>query len=124
MYKRDLELERKWALLLEELALRLGKKPRDLNGVLFLIGVQELGKGQANFTKEEKQDLLHIAICKVLSLAGYYALEGTDKDGWPHWKLTKKLPHFDLLEQEKLLKMHVVEYFEREYDWPLTPPGE
>jgi len=69
------------------------------------------------FSKEEKQDLMHIAICKALSLSGYYHLEGLDKDGWPHWKLIKKLPHFDLLEQEKLLKMHALEYFEKEYNW-------
>lgn len=122
MFKRDLELDRKWGGLLTELEKRMGKKPKDLNGVLFLIGVQELGKGQVYFSKEEKQDLMHIAICKVLSLSGYYRLEGTDKDGWPHWKLVKKLPHFDLLEQEKLLKMHVIEYFEAELDWTLLPP--
>lgn len=117
MYKRDLELDRKWSWLLTELQEKLGKKPKDLNGVLFLIGVQELGQGHSHFSKEEKQDLLHIAICKVLSLSGYYDLEGVDKDGWPHWKLVKKLPHFDLLEQEKLLKLHVLEYFETEYGW-------
>lgn len=99
----------------------IGKKPKDLNGVLFLIGVQELGHGTKIFSKEEKQDLMHIGICKVLSLSGYYVLEGLDKDGWPHWKLIKKLPHFDLLEQERLLKMHVMEYFEKEYAW--SPPA-
>lgn len=130
MLKRDLDLDRKWNALLEALKSRLGKKPKDLNGVLFLIGVQELGRGGKPFSKEEKQDLMHIGICKVLSLAGYYELEGEDKDGWPHWKLVKKLPHFDLLEQEKLLKMHVMEYFEQEYDWsfandaPLNLPTE
>lgn len=120
MFKRDLDLDRSWQALLNALDTSLGKKPKDLNGVLFLIGVQELGRGSAYFSKEEKQDLLHIAICKVLSLAGYYELEGLDEDGWPHWKLIKKLPHFDLLEQEKLLKMHVIEYFEKEYQWDLT----
>lgn len=120
MFKRDLDQERKWNALLEDLNSIIGKKPKDLNGVLFLIGVQELGKGNKNFSKEEKQDLLHIGICKVLSLSGYYQLEGLDKDGWPHWKLVKKLPHFDLLEQEKLLKTHVMEYFEKEYDWAFT----
>lgn len=117
MYKRDLELERKWSSLMNELQTIVGKRPKDLNGVLFLIGVQELGHGTKIFSKEEKQDLMHIGICKVLSLSGYYELEGLDKDGWPHWKLVKKLPHFDLLEQERLLKMHVLEYFEKEYDW-------
>lgn len=121
MYKRDLELDRKWGWLLSELDQKLGKKPKDLNGVLFLIGVQELGKGSAHFSKEEKQDLMHIAICKVLSLSGYYRLDGIDKDGWPHWTLIKKLPHFDLLEQEKLLKIHVLDYFEVEYGWRWAP---
>jgi len=117
MFKRDLDFERKWQALIRSLHQSIGTKPKDLNGVLFLIGVQELGSGKRRFSKEEKQDLMHIAICRVLSLSGYYKLEGLDKDGWPHWKLTKKLPHFDLLEQEKLLKMHVLEYFEKEHDW-------
>lgn len=120
MFKRDLELDRNWAALLNELEGLIGKRPKDLNGVLFLIGVQELGKGNRVFSKEEKQDLMHIAICKALSLSGYYELQGLDAEGWPHWKLVKKLPHFDLLEQEKLLKWHVLEYFEKEYNW--NPP--
>lgn len=115
MIKKDLELERNWQDLLVKLGEKIGKKPNDLNAVLFLIGVHELGKGVKNFTKEEKQDLMHIAICKALSLSGFYELEGLDEQGWPHWKLIKKLPHFDMLEQEKLLKMHVMEYFEKEY---------
>lgn len=121
MFKRDLDLERNWNALLLELEGVIGKKPKDLNGVLFLIGVQELGRGTKIFSKEEKQDLMHIGICKVLSLSGYYELEGLDEERWPHWRLIKKLPHFDLLEQEKLLKMHVMEYFEKEYNW--SSPG-
>ena len=117
MFKRDFELERTWNSLLASLEEIIGVKPKDLNAVLFLIGVQELGKGKKVFSKEEKQDLMHIGICKVLSLSGYYRLEGLDQDGWPHWVMVKKLPHFDLLEQEKLLKMHVVEYFEKELHW-------
>ena len=121
MFKRDLDLDRAWHNLLVEMEKHLGKKPKDLNGVLFIIGIQELGRGAQYFSKEEKQDLMHIAICKVLSYSGYYELIGSDKDGWPHWKAVKKLPHFDLLDQEKLLKIHVIEYFEKEYDWRVTP---
>ena len=115
MYKKDLELQINWVKLVSRLEQLLGKRPKDLNGVLFLIGVQELGNGKQNFSKEEKQDLMHIAICKVLSLSGFYELEGIDNDGWPHWKKTDiSLTHFDLMDQEKLLKMHVIEYFETE----------
>jgi hypothetical protein len=81
MFKRDLDLEKRWGKLLMGIEDLLGKKPKDLNGVLFLIGVQELGKGYHNFSKEQKQDLMHIAICKVLSLAGFYELEYIDQDG-------------------------------------------
>jgi len=112
---RDLELESRWNKLLAGIEKSIGKRPSDVNNVLFLIGVQELGKGPIRFSKEEKQDLMHIAICKVLSYAGFYELEGIDEEGWPHWKLVKKLPRFDLPEQEKLLKMHILEYFDREY---------
>ncbi|MBN7809783.1 hypothetical protein J0A68_02360 [Algoriphagus sp. H41] len=116
MFKRDLDLEKRWSKLLDGLKETIGKKPNDLNGVLFLIGVQELGKGTRAFSKEQKQDLMHIAICKVLSYAGFYELDFVDQDGWPHWNLVKELPHFDLLAQEKLLKLHVLEYFEKEYE--------
>lgn len=120
MYKKDLELQKRWVKLLSEVGNTIGKKPKDLNSVLFLIGVQELGRGKQEFSKEEKQDLMHIAICKVLSYSGYYRLDGLDQEGWPHWVPLKKLPRFDLLDQEKLLKMHVLEYFEKEYDFKIS----
>ncbi len=108
------KIDDKWEELLSSLKEMLGKRPDDLNAVLFLIGVQELGKGHRFFTKEEKQDLMHIAICKVLSFSGVYELEGLDQEGWPHWKLVQQLPFVNTIEQEKLLKAHVIEYFEKE----------
>jgi hypothetical protein len=103
-------LKNKW----QELTVRLGKEygeEPDLQVVLFLIGVQELGKGPQKFSKDEKQDLMHIAVCRLLSTFGYYELEGLDQDGWPHWKLIKKLPPLTLKEQDLLLKQAAVEYF-------------
>ena len=120
--QRDIELERNWFRLLNHIEKRIGKKPEDLHGVLFLIGVQELGQARKHFTKEEKQDLMHIAICRLLSSSGYYELEGLDQDGWPHWKLVSNPPNFDLLEQEKVLKMHAIDYFEEEFDINIKIP--
>ncbi len=117
VFKKDLELQKRWVDLLYKIKEMTGKRPADLNAVLFLIGVQELGQGARTFSKEEKQDLLHIAICKVLSIDGYYQLEGHDEHGWPHWILVKKLPRFDILEQEKLLKIQILEYFKEEIGW-------
>jgi hypothetical protein len=114
MKQIDEDAEQEWNSLLDVLEQNLGKRPSDLNAVLFLIGIQELGKGPISFTKEQKQDLMHIAVCKVLSLSGFYELEGLDNDGWPHWRLTEKLPHFNLITQENLLKAHVIQYFKEE----------
>jgi hypothetical protein len=109
-----LDLDRKWEFLLDKLSSIVGKRPENLDTVLFLIGVQELGQGVRVFTKEQKQDLMHIAICRILSKAGMYQLEGLDQEGWPHWKATTKLPALSLIEQEDLLKIHAIEYFEDE----------
>jgi hypothetical protein len=106
-------MEKEWNALVDKLKGIVGKEAT-LDGFLFLIGVQELGKGFLTFSKEEKQDLMHIGTCKVLSLSGYYELEGVDLEGWPHWKLIKNIPSLTLEEQEKMLKMHVLEYFEKE----------
>jgi hypothetical protein len=114
MEEVDAHLDRDWEQLLSILEQKIGKRPSDLNSVLFLIGVQELGKGPISFNKEQKQDLMHIATCRVLSLSGFYQLEGLDKDGWPHWRLIEKLPHFTLMTQESLLKIHVIRYFKEE----------
>ncbi|MGF1533943.1 MAG: hypothetical protein ACFCUI_09580 [Bernardetiaceae bacterium] len=103
----------KWQAIEDFFVAQLGKKP-DLKGILFLIGVQELGRGTAHFSKEEKQDLMHIAVCKLLSYAGYYTLEGHDSEGWPLWQQTEQIPKFNLFEQERLLKLHIIHYFEEE----------
>lgn len=92
----------------------VGKKPHNLNEMLFIIGVQELGAGKRSFSKEEKQDIMHIASCKLMSYGGYYSLLGYDEDSWPHWQLIKKLPSLTLREQEELLKFYIIEYFRKE----------
>jgi len=103
----------RWLKLRIRLKERFGIKP-DMDGILFLIGIQELGSGKQEFSKEEKQDLMHIAVCTVLSPSGYYALEGTDEEGWPHFIQLKPLPELGLVEQENFLKDHILLYFQNQ----------
>jgi len=86
-------------------------KNPDLHALLFLIGMRELGQLRKKFTKEEKQHLMHIAVCRLLSEEGYYELEGVDEEGWPHWAATQKLPEMTVEEQEYLLKKQIIRYF-------------
>lgn len=109
----DDELPVRWLKLRIRLKEKFGIKP-DMDGILFLIGIQELGTGKQDFSKEEKQDLMHIAVCTVLSPGGYYALEGHDADGWPHFKQLKELPVLSMTEQENFLKDHILLYFQNQ----------
>lgn len=111
MTSKESEYDAEWEAILEKLEALVGKKPT-MEAILFLIGVQELGKGKRNFSKEEKQDLMHIAVCKLLSIAGYYEFEGMDEDGWPHWKMIKTMPKEGTKEQELLLRENAKKYFE------------
>lgn len=105
------DLQVRWLKLRIKLKEKFGIKP-DMNGVLLLIGIQELGKGPGDYSKEEKQDLMHIAVCTILMPSGYYQLEGNDEEGWPHFKQLKPLPEFNMIEQENFLKDHALLYFQ------------
>jgi len=92
----------------------IGKTPNDLKGYLFIIGVQVLGKGARYFSKEQKQDLIHIAICEIFTLKGYYKFSHKDNDGWPHYDLQETIPHEKLFGQEALIKEQIITYFKSE----------
>lgn len=82
-----------------------------MEAILFLIGVQEFGDIRKKFSKEEKQDLMHVAVCSLFRQSGYYELEGVDEDGWPHFRQLKALPTMGMIEQENFLKDHILLYF-------------
>lgn len=85
-----------------------------MEAILFLIGIQEVGDFQTKFSKEQKQDLMHVAVCSLLSPSGYYELDRVDEEGWPHYKQIKALPVFNLREQENFMKDHILLYFENQ----------
>lgn len=109
----DWEFEFKW-LRVRHLVKKVFNRTAlpDLNAILFLIGIQELGRWKKAFTKEEKQDLMHIAVCRLLSYDGHYEFVGRDADGWPHWERVKSVKVEGVKEQELLLKNKVIQYFE------------
>ncbi|MCA6445705.1 MAG: hypothetical protein IM562_00960, partial [Chitinophagaceae bacterium] len=81
---------------------------------LFLIGMQETGFIHQKISKEQKQDLMHVAMCTVLAPGGFYGVEGKDEEGWPHFKQLKPLPDMLLPEQELFIKDHILLYFEQQ----------
>jgi hypothetical protein len=108
----DWQLDFEWLRVQHHVKDALGKQELpDLQAILFLIGIQELGAVRPRFTKEEKQDLMHIAVCTLLSDEGYYTLQGLDSDGWPHYTQTRPVPLQGVKEQERMLKEKIIAYF-------------
>ena len=109
------EVNKKWGELQDRIAVDFDSDKPDIKVMLFLIGVQELGKGPQKFSKRQKEELMHIANCRLFSEMGFYELEGIDQDGWPHWKMIKPIPNYNLLEQEMIIKSLIISYFEELY---------
>ena len=90
----DENLKERWNKLILKLSEDFSENEIiDMQSIIFLIGVQELGDVKANFSKNKKLDLMHIAVCKLLCDYGYYTFDYIDNDGWPHYKLIEKLPN-------------------------------
>ena len=106
------DLQQRWWNLEARLVERFGKKP-DMEAILFLVGLQETGFIKEKITKEQKQDLMHVAVCNLLMPSGYYELEQVDSEGWPHYRQLKPMPDMDPIQQENFLKDHVLLYFDQ-----------
>jgi hypothetical protein len=102
-----------WNDVLDYMKERFGR-PSGLKEVLFAIGLREFGHKKKKFTKEEKQDLMNLAVCKAFSLDGFFEVSHLDGDGWPVWKQSKPMPPMKPVEQEAFIKQHVVRYFKEE----------
>tara|TARA_B110000003_G_C16574092_1_gene505448 strand:+ start:751 stop:1119 length:369 start_codon:yes stop_codon:yes gene_type:complete len=106
-------LKDKWDYLVKKLTQQFSEGDvLNLDGIIYLIGVQELGQGKRQFKKDEKVNLMHIAICKLLEPYGYYEFDFFDKDGWPHYRILTDLPNLKPGEQAVLMKEAVINYFE------------
>lgn len=114
---RDEQLKVRW----EEVQKKLSDQFADgelmeLDAIIYIIGVQELGQLHRRYKKDHKLDLMHIAICTLLEPYGFYEFDFYDDDGWPHFKTKEHLPSLKAGEQSVLMKEAIVNYFlEKEY---------
>lgn len=109
---RDEQLKERWESVVTILSNKFADgEVLDLDAIIYLIGIQELGKFKQEFKKDEKVNLMHIAICRLLEPYGYYEFEYFDNDGWPHYKVKEELPTLKAGEQSILMKDAIVNYF-------------
>ncbi|MEZ4796852.1 MAG: hypothetical protein R2785_06750 [Flavobacteriaceae bacterium] len=109
---KDELLKSRWNILVNKLSLQFADGDTlDLDAIIYLIGLQELGQLNRKYKKDQKLDLMHVAICKLLSPYGYYEFDYVDEDGWPHYKTKAELPFLKAGEQSILMKEAIVNYF-------------
>lgn len=114
---RDEQLKQRWDTLVTKLSNQFADGDTlELDGIIYIIGLQELGKFNKKFKKDEKVNIMHIAICRLLEPFGYYEFSHFDADGWPHYTVKDQLPSLKAGEQSILMKDAIVHYFlEKEY---------
>ena len=109
---RDEQLKERWEAVVKMLGARFADgEVLDLDAIIYLIGVQELGQLHRKFKKDEKLNLMHIAICRLLEPYGYYEFDYYDEESWPHYKVLEQLPPLKAGEQSVLMKEAIVQYF-------------
>ncbi|PIB31394.1 hypothetical protein BFP77_02160 [Maribacter sp. 4U21] len=114
---RDEELKNRWESLVVKLSSQFADGDvLELDAIIYLVGVQELGQYHRKYKKDDKLDLMHIAICRLLEPYGYYEFDFFDEEGWPHYTVKGELPTLKAGEQAVLMKQAIVEYFlEKEF---------
>lgn len=109
---RDEQLKIRWETLVTSLSNKFADGDTlDLDAIIYLVGVQELGQIHRTFKKDEKVNLMHIGICTLLEPFGYYEFDYFDTEGWPHYKILEQLPPLKAGEQSVLMKEALVLYF-------------
>jgi hypothetical protein len=109
---RDQKLKERWDRLIHILSERFSEgEVLDVEGILYLVGLQELGQVHRKMKKDDNVNLIHIGICTVLEPFGYYRFDFFDEEGWPHFELLEELPPLKPGEQSVLMKEALVEYF-------------
>ena len=107
-------LESQWQALLTWLETHFGRQA-GIESILFLIGIQSQGRGyEPKLSKKKKQALIMEGTHCAFETLGLYKRVGMDANGQIVWERTaiplQKLP---LPEQEKLLRVAILSYFDK-----------
>lgn len=109
LQRPDDVLETQWADLCQWAA-QTFHRAVSVDGLLFLIGLQETHTSpKRRLEKETKQDLIVEGSFHVLAALGFYQRTETE----PFWQPLAPLPRLNVDEQEKLLRMGLIRYFEQ-----------
>lgn len=107
-------LESQWQALLTWLETHFGRQA-GIESILFLIGIQSQGRGyEPKLSKKKKQALIMEGTHCAFETLGLYKRVGKDSNGQIVWERTEiPLQKLPLPEQEKLLRVAILSYFDK-----------
>ena len=109
----DDEHDHYWEVLVADIEARFGRMP-DIDAILFLIGVQSVGRGfEPDLPKERKQSLIMEGSYLAFETLGVYHRMGLERNGFWIWEKTADVPELGLEDQEKLLQIGILNYFDQ-----------
>ena len=112
LHTDDDALEARWARLQAWLQERFGRDT-GIEAILFLIGIQSRGRGfEPRLQKEAKQELIMEGTYGAFEKLGFYERVGMDESGAWIWERTVEVPKLSVDDQEKLLRLGILAYFE------------
>jgi len=110
----DAALKARWDVLIVRLADRFQRTP-DIEALLFLIGIQSVGRGyEPELPKERKQSLIMEGSYLAFETLGVYSRVGMERNGFWIWEKNFDLPKMSVEDQEKLLQIGILNYFDEE----------
>lgn len=111
----DSETDRRWDALVDWLR-QSYDRDITLEAILFLIGIQTRGRGfEPDLAREKKQDVIMEGTFSAFASLGVYERVGMEDDGaWIWERVAEPIPDLSVDDQEKLLKIAVLRYFQEE----------
>lgn len=100
----------KWAEIKESFKNSYGEYPSVIS-LLFLVGLAHVPEADGALSKEAKQEVIHVGLCKVLEQENLYTFTEFDEDGWPHFEPTNRTQRLDIEKQENYIKQLLIQYF-------------
>jgi len=103
----------RWQAHVERLEAQFGRLP-DVDAVLFLMGIQSVGRGyEPDLPKERKQSLIMEGSYLAFETFGLYQRMGLEKNGFWLWEKRFDLPKLSIDDQERLLQLGILNYFDQ-----------
>lgn len=120
----DDALKERWDQLVAQIEQRFGREP-DIEAILFLIGIQSVGRGyEPELPKERKQSLIMEGSYLAFETLGVYSRVGMERNGFWIWEKNFDLPKMSVEDQEKLLQIGILNYFDEMSVGDLEAPDD